>query len=76
MADRQRVAGELGEIGNEAEPPIASRAINREIPAVKSEDSVDGFAISQLNKRGIGELRLHGFIFLHEIADGPGLQTR
>jgi hypothetical protein len=55
---------ELGDIGNEAEAAIASRTINGEIPAVKREDSVDGFAIGQMNKRGIGELRPHGFVFL------------
>ena len=64
------------EIGNEAEAAIASGAVNGEIPAVESEDRVDGFAIGKMNKRGIGELRPHGFVFLQEIGDGPCLQTR
>ena len=82
MADRQRVGvcsptpKESGEIGNETESAIAPGAVHGEISAVESEDGVNRFAIGQVNKRSVSELRPHGFVFLQKVGDGSGLQTR
>src|SRR5664279_1409491 len=59
----------------DAESAIASGAIHGKIPAVEGEDGVDAFAASQINQRGVGQLRTDVLVLLHHIGNRAGLRA-
>src|SRR5271157_386290 len=59
----------------DAESAIASGAIHGKIPAVEGEDGVDPFAASQINQRGVGQLRTDVLVLLHHFGNRAGLRA-
>src|SRR5438445_5431845 len=56
-----------------AKSAFVGRAIHAKISPVESEDSIDSFAVCQVNQRGIGQLRANALVLLYHFGNGAGL---
>jgi hypothetical protein len=60
---------------HDTESAIVRGAIDGKVAAIEGEDGVDAFAASQINQRGVGQLRTDVLVLFHYFGNGAGLRA-